>query len=309
MSERADGRVTCGVCPHECRIPEGGWGFCGARTVVGGVVKSASYGRTTALALDPIEKKPLAHFHSGAYILSYGSFGCTMRCPFCQNSEIAAPSSAPSGQERATGEGGGCDTGRAAPFARFLDRAPYLAPDGLVTRALARRAEGGIGIALTYNEPFAAPEYLMDVARRAREAGLATAAVTNGYVSPEVWDAALPLVDAMNIDLKCYSEEGYRALGAPGGLPAVKRSIAAALEAGVHVEVTTLVVPGFSDDEERFAAECDWLASLDRALPLHLTRFFPAHRMADAAPTSLSTLRRLERIARARLDRVRLGNV
>lgn len=309
MSERADGRVTCGVCPHECRIPEGGWGFCGARTATGGVVKSANYGRTTALALDPIEKKPLAHFHPGACILSYGSFGCTMRCRFCQNSEIAAPSSVSSVQERIAGEGEDCGTGRTVPFARFLDRAPYLAPDGLVTRALARRVEGNIGIALTYNEPFAAPEYLMDVARRAREAGLVTVAVTNGYVSPVVWDAALPLVDAMNIDLKCYSEEGYRALGAPGGLPAVKRSIAAALAAGVHVEVTTLVVPGLSDDEERFAAECDWLASLDPALPLHLTRFFPAHRMRDAHPTPRDTLHRLERIACARLRNVHLGNV
>ena len=154
-----------------------------------------------------------------------------------------------------------------------------------------------------------APEYLLDCAALAREAGLANVAVTNGYVSADAWDAALRCLDAVNIDLKCYSEEGYRSLGAPGGLAVVKRSIEAAVAAGAHVEVTTLVVPGLSDDEGLFERECAWLASIDPSIPLHLSRFFPTYRMADAQPTSRELLERFRRIAEASLAHVYLGNV
>lgn len=277
--------ITCDVCPHACRLEVGALGVCGTRTQRDGKVASLNYGRVTGLALDPIEKKPLARFHPGSYILSYGSFGCNLRCAFCQNSDISTMT---------------------AHTAGFADQ---LAPAALVEEALSLRGRGNIGIAFTYNEPFIAPEYLMDASRLAHGAGLVTAAVTNGYVSAEVWDAALGTIDAYNIDVKCFSEEGYRSVGAPGGLAAVKRSVATAIEAGAHVEVTTLVVPGLSDDEGLFEKECAWLASLDPETPLHITRFFPRHKMASASPTGLETLKRFEAIAGKHLHHVYLGNI
>lgn len=286
-AQGARDRAVCAVCPHECRLREGSFGVCGTRTVSAGRIVSLSYGQATALALDPIEKKPLARFHPGSLVLSYGSFGCNLRCPFCQNSDISMADA----------------EGRAASGARFVP------PEALVAHALDLCDRGNIGIAYTYNEPLIAPEYLFDCVALAREAGLANVAVTNGYVSADAWDAALRCLDAVNIDLKCYSEEGYRSLGAPGGLAVVKRSIEAAVAAGAHVEVTTLVVPGLSDDEGLFEQECAWLASIDPSIPLHLSRFFPAYRMAEAQPTSRELLERFRRIAEASLAHVYLGNV
>ncbi|WP_417144261.1 AmmeMemoRadiSam system radical SAM enzyme [Raoultibacter massiliensis] len=277
--------LACGVCPHGCRLHEGSFGICGARTVRSGKVASLSYGQATSLALDPVEKKPFARFHPGSMILSYGSYGCNLRCSFCQNSDISM-----------------VDAAGSLPT-------HFMSPENLIERAIELRAQGNIGVAFTYNEPFIAPEYLMDAARRARGEGLASAAVTNGYVAKPVWDEALPHLDALNIDLKCFSEEGYRLLGAPGGLAVVKRSIETALEAGVHVEVTTLVVPGFSDDEELFERECAWIASLDPSTPLHISRFFPAYRMIGAQPTPPAVLGLFQSIAKRYLAHVYLGNV
>ena len=279
--------LACTVCPHECLLREGSFGICGARTVRQGRIVSLNYGRATSLALDPLEKKPFARFHPGSRILSYGSFGCNLRCPFCQNSDISMADA----------------EGRVASSARFVS------PEDLVDRAYELRSCGSIGIAYTYNEPFIAPEYLMDCAVLAHERGLANVAVTNGYAAAGTWAAALPYLDAVNIDLKCYSEEGYRSLGAPNGLSVVKRSIETAVAAGVHVEVTTLVVPGLSDDEALFREECAWLASLDPSIPLHLSRFFPAYHACDKRPTEIAVLERLCSIAEASLEYVYRGNV
>lgn len=281
------GGVVCPVCPHGCRLKGGSFGVCGARTLRDGRIVSLNYGQATALALDPLPKKPLARFHPGSLVLSYGSFGCNLRCPFCQNSDISMADA----------------EGRVASAARFVS------PEGLVAHALDLRDRGNIGIAYTYNEPFIAPEYLMDCAALAREAGLLNVAVTNGYVSAGTWDAALPFLDALNIDLKCYSEEGYRSLGAPGGLAVVKRSIEAAVAAGAHVEITTLVVTGLSDSEELFYEECAWLASIAPSIPLHLSRFFPAYRTRDKRPTEIAVLERFCGIARTFLEHVYMGNV
>lgn len=278
--------IRCDICPHECRLKEGGLGYCGVRTSDGTRVVSLNYGRATALALDPIEKKPLARFHRGSKVLSYGSFGCNLRCPFCQNADIAT--------------------------ARADDAPPtrYLSPEELVSRALALKPKGNVGIAYTYNEPFIAWEYLMDCARLAHEHDLYNVVVSNGYILPAPWEAALPHIDAANIDLKCFTEEGYRSLGAPGGLEVVKGSIQSAVESGTHVEVTTLVVPGLSDDEQLFEQECKWLAQeVGTEVPLHISRFFPCHRAMDKSPTEIALLERLEAIARSYLEHVYLGNV
>ena len=267
------------MCPHRCSLAPGQAGLCRARANRSGQIVSLSYGRLTALALDPIEKKPLQRFHSGAMILSVGSFGCNMRCPYCQNSDISM-----AGDEADT---------------------QAMAPEALVARAVALKAQGNIGVAYTYNEPFVAYEYVTDAARLVHEAGLLNVLVTNGLVCEAPLRALLPHVDAMNIDLKCFTDEGYRRLG--GDLPTVLATIRASSTA-CHVEVTTLVVPGLSDSPSKMEAEARWLASVDPAIPLHLSRFFPRYRMQDAQPTPIATLYALRDVAARHLRHVYLGN-
>lgn len=286
MSDRA----TCDVCPHSCTLAAGNLGICGARINEAGKVVSANYGLATALALDPIEKKPLNRFHSGSRILSYGSFGCNLKCPFCQNSDIATMTA-----DEAAGS-----TSRSTVF---------ISPEELVEKALELRPNGNIGVAFTYNEPLISPEYIIDVGGLLHDEGLVSVAVTNGYCEPEMFDELLPFIDAFNIDLKCFSENGYKKLGAPDGLHVVKRNIKAANDAVKHVEVTTLIVPGISDDEDLFEEECSWLASVNPDMPLHISRFFPNHKMQDVSPTDIDLMRRFYQIAQAHLKYVYLGNV
>ena len=271
--------MRCDLCPHRCELQPGQTGLCHARANRAHALTSLSYGRLTSLALDPIEKKPLARFRPGSLILSAGSFGCNMRCPFCQNSDISFA-------------GESADT-----FA--------MSPETLVAKAVALIPEGNIGLAYTYNEPFVNFEYMRDCAVLARQVGLVNVAVTNGMVCAEPLRAMLPNLHAMNIDLKSFTEEGYRRLG--GDLTTVKATISAS-RAACHVEVTTLIVPGLNDDEGTFQSEVEWLAALDHELPLHITRFFPRYRMTDRPPTPLATLQRFAEIARSRLRYVYLGN-
>ncbi len=284
-SAGAPATLQCTVCPHQCVLREGAVGLCGARGNEVGRAVSVNYGEASSLALDPIEKKPLARFHPGAKILSYGSFGCNMSCAFCQNASIS--------QVRVCGH----------------PQTVFVSPEELAVKAQELLDMGNIGVALTYNEPLIAPEFLMDTGRLLKEAGLVLCVVTNGYANAPVFDEACRVTSAMNIDLKCFTEEGYRKMGAPDGLAVVKRNIQAAHETGVHVELTTLVAPGISDDEEAFREEVAWIATISPDIPLHLSRFFPTYRMTDAAPTSLSLLQRFQAIANEHLTYVYLGNV
>lgn len=271
--------VTCTLCFHHCVLAQGQTGVCRARGNRGGAIVPLNYGRLTALSLDPIEKKPLRRFYPGSRILSVGSFGCNLHCPFCQNAGIAA-----AGAESET---------RDCP------------PETLVREALRLRAQGNIGVAYTYNEPLVGYEYVRDCASLVRRAGMVNVLVTNGTAEEKPWRALLPLLDAVNIDLKGFSETWYRHLG--GDLETVKRSIALAA-ASCHVEVTTLVVPGENDSEEEMRALSAWLASVDPAIPLHVSRFFPRHHMQDRPPTPVSTVYRLAEVARAQLRYVYTGN-
>lgn len=271
--------VTCPLCVHHCRLEEGQTGICRARANRNGAVRPLNYGRLTALALDPIEKKPLRRFHPGSMILSVGSFGCNLHCPFCQNAEIASA---------------GAET-----FTRDCS------PEQLVQQALRLRSRGNIGVAYTYNEPLVGYEYLRDCAVLVRRAGMVNVLVTNGTVEEQPWRALLPLLDAVNIDLKGFTEDWYRRLG--GDLDTVKRSILLAAQT-CHVEVTTLVVPGENDSEEEMRALSAWLASVSPDIPLHVSRFFPRHRMQDRPPTPVGTVCRLAEVARERLRYVYTGN-
>ena len=273
-------KIRCGICPQGCELEDGQVGFCRARSARDGAVVCDNYGLITSMALDPIEKKPLRRFYPGSTILSVGSFGCNLRCPFCQNYEISMCS-----RERA--------------------RTVFVSPEELVNRAVALKPSRNIGIAYTYNEPLVGCEYVRDCAALAHEHGLKNVLVTNGYVNEEPLRALLPLIDAMNIDLKAFTEDFYRTLH--GHIEPVKRTISIAAEA-CHVEVTTLIVPGRNDSAEEMRDLSEWLSGISADIPLHISRFFPRYRMTDGTATPVETVYALVDIARERLKYVYTGN-
>lgn len=238
--------------------------------------------KVTSLALDPIEKKPLARYKPGSMILSVGGLGCTMHCPWCQNHSIAQP-----------------DDPRAVPVRE-------MSPQDLVREAHALMDQGNIGLAYTYNEPFTHWKDVLECARAIHDAGLDNVIVTNGLIAPDKLARLLPYIDALNIDLKGFSQDVYDITG--GKLETVKGAIEQAHEAA-HVEVTTLLIPGVNDDMKLLEEEAAWLASIDPNIPLHLTRFFPQYRYADCPPTPLETLLEAQKVARRHLNDVLLGNV
>ena len=272
-------KLTCELCFHHCQLDEGQTGFCRARGNRNGKIVSLNYGKLTALALDPIEKKPLRRFHSGSLILSVGSFGCNLHCPFCQNAGIAAV-----GPETYTQD---------------------CSPEQLVQESLRLREQGNIGVAYTYNEPLVGYEYVRDCAELVHQTGMLNVLVTNGTIEEGPWKALLPLLDAVNIDLKGFTSDWYRRLG--GDLATVKRSIDLAAQ-HCHIEVTTLIVPGENDSEDEMRALSAWLASVSPEIPLHVSRFFPRHQMQDRPPTPVQTVYRLAEVARERLRYVYTGN-
>lgn len=273
-------KAQCLVCRNRCSLEEGQDGACRARRNVGGRVVSVNYGKITGMALDPIEKKPLKMFHPGSMILSVGSFGCNLTCPFCQNHEISMAS------EEALS---------------FVE----VSPQELAHRAAGLKGEGNIGIAYTYNEPLVGWEYVRDTARLVRQAGMKNIIVTNGSVSEAVLEEVLLLTDAMNIDLKGFSDSYYRKLG--GDLETVKRFIRRASQE-CHVELTTLIVPGENDSIEEMEAEAAWIASVSDEIPLHVTRFFPRWKLRDRRATDVGEVCALAEVARAYLRYVWVGN-
>ena len=276
----ADGRVQCELCPHFCRMAVGERGWCGQRENQDGELAALNYGQISSVALDPIEKKPLYRFKPNSKILSIGGLGCSLRCPFCQNSDISID------------------------FEAAARHTQPLLPEDVRALVLRAKSQGNVGVAYTYNEPFIAYEYVHDCAKLIHEAGMCNVLVTNGYVNLEPLGALLPLVDAMNIDLKGFTDAFYRKLG--GSLEVVKRTIEVASRS-CHIEVTTLVIPGENEDD--VVAIARWLAELDPDIPLHLSRFFPHYLYADRPPTSRELMRELADAARQFLNHVYLGNM
>ena len=273
--------VRCTLCFRGCTLRSGAAGFCGVRLNARGTLVSPWLGRFCARAVDPIEKKPLAHWRPGTLIYSLGSVGCTMACPFCQNYLIAHPER-PEALSRA---------------------AAALRPEAL---ALEVRNLGLSSVAFTYNEPTLQAEYILEAAPLLRENGIAVVLVTNGVMSEPAAMELLSCTDAANVDLKAFDTERYRRLG--GSLDAVKANIASWVRGGVHVELTHLVVPGLVDTGEGFDAMTDWIAALSPSVPLHLSRCFPAWRHF-APPTDTELLYSLADRARGKLRHVHLGNV
>ncbi len=271
----------CSICPRKCNLNEGQQGFCRGRACVNGRIEPINYGRFTSLALDPIEKKPLYHFYPQNMILSLGSFGCNLRCPFCQNYQISMAGINDVPQQQIT-------------------------PEELTALALklAREPAGNLGAAFTYNEPFISYEFVRDCCILLHQAGLKTVLVSNGHINPEPLAEILPLIDAMNIDLKGFTQEYYDYVG--GNLECVKQTITNSFDK-CHVEVTTLIVPTKNDKEEEIEAEAEWLASLSSEIPLHISRYFPRYK-SDIPATPLETIYRLRDTAQKYLKFVHVGN-
>lgn len=275
-------KAVCETCPCHCRLEDGAFGACRARRAEGERVVCENYGRITSLALDPIEKKPLAFFHPGRPILSIGSYGCNLHCPFCQNDGISQHGVDEVATERMT---------------------PIMLAD--LAQRLARE-RGNLGIAYTYNEPLVGWEFVRDCAKEIHARGLFNVIVSNGMAESAVVEELAPLVDAANIDLKGPSQEFYDWVG--GDYRTVCRTIEIFHAAGCHVEVTTLVVPGRNDKEADIDAIASFLAAISPDIPLHVTRFFPRYRLLDVPPTPVATVRALAEVARARLRHVLVGN-
>ena len=274
----------CEVCFRHCELKEGATGFCGARICRDGRVVADNYGYVTSLALDPIEKKPLNRFFPGSRILSVGSYGCNLRCPFCQNSEISW------GKE----------------VALFREDASFIEPEELVNIALRYQDIGNIGIAFTYNEPLVGYEFVLDTAMLSHEKGLKNVIVSNGTAKLGILFDILPYIDAMNIDLKCFNSDTYK--NVLGGDFAMTKSFIEEAAKNVHVELTTLIVPGINDSEDMMREEAEWIASISDEIPLHVSRFHPCFRMTDRGPTPVSTVYGLAQIAKEKLKYVYTGN-
>ena len=281
--------ARCEVCFRHCELKEGQSGFCGARICAGGAVRAANYGRITSLALDPIEKKPLSRFMPGSWILSVGSYGCNLRCPFCQNHEISW----------------------SAEAMRYADRAEVITPEQLAGLAAQYRSHGNVGVAFTYNEPLVGYEFVRDTAKLVHEAGMVNVLVSNGTAELAVLEEILPYIDAMNIDLKGFTDRYYsEVLGGDRGM--VMRFIERAVQSS-HVELTTLIIPGENDSEEEMRQMCAWIAGLTgktpgREIPLHISRFFPRFHMTDRPATNVKKVYRLAEVAREQLKYVYTGN-
>ena len=284
--------ARCEVCFRHCELQEGQTGPCGARTASGGCVRPVFYGRVSSLALDRIEKKPLARFHPGSMVLSAGGLGCNLRCPFCQNHEIA----------QADGENG------------FPVRTEEMPPDTLAELAAHYRQAGNIGLAYTYNEPLVCWEYVRDTARLVHERGMLNVLVTNGCAEAGILEQLAPYIDAMNIDLKGFTDRYYREV-----LGGDRQMVMAFIREAVkrcHVELTTLVVPGENDSEEEMLRLSEWVAGLQdvsggrqgREIPLHISRFFPRYRMAEKRPTDVRKVYSLVKAAEKNLLYVYPGN-
>lgn len=276
---KENGGVRCNLCPHQCLIMPGKAGICRTRTNRDGKLIAASYGAVSAIALDPMEKKPLYHFYPGSTILSLGSFGCNLRCQFCQNWQIS----------------------------QTMGDARPIASEAVVELAKDYAHMGCVGVAFTYNEPLMWYEFVLDTAKLVQAAGLKSVLVTNGYLTMEPWQQLLAYIDAINIDIKGWDEEFYRKL-CGGSLQPVLDNARAALDM-CHVEVTYLLITGHNDDDESLMGFSRWIKdNLGPTTPVHFSRYYPSYRL-DTAPTPVSTLKRAREIASEWLDLVYLGNV
>lgn len=275
-------KVKCELCPWDCELEDGQTGICKVRTNKKGSLQTLIYDRVAALGTDPIEKKPLYHFHPGKNILSIGQVGCNLQCSFCQNHRISQ-----------------C---YASEFMGFYN----ISSEKIVAEAL--KTWNNIGIAYTYNEPFTFYEFLKDTAQLARLHDLKNVVVSNGYInSKPLWEL-LPLIDAFNIDLKAFDEAFY-ATYTKGQMAPVLNCLMEIKKSNTHLEITNLIIPELNDTEKEFEAMAKWISlELGKETPFHISRYFPQYKM-NHSPTPIETMEKLYELAKVHLDNVFLGNV
>ncbi|MDK2973505.1 MAG: pyruvate formate lyase activating enzyme [Candidatus Sumerlaeota bacterium] len=278
-----EGRVRCFLCPRDCKLAEGHRGFCFVRRNEGGRMVLTTYGRSSGFCIDPIEKKPLHHFHPGTSVLSFGTAGCNLGCRFCQNWDISK--------------------------SRELDRLMDQASPAQIAEAAA--LHGCHSVAFTYNDPVIFAEYALDIAAACRERGIHTVAVSAGYITDEARPEFFAGMDAANIDLKAFSEEFYRRVTLGALQPVLDTLLYLKKETSVWFEITTLLIPGANDSDAELHAECEWIAeNLGSGVPLHFSAFHPDFKMTDRPATPPATLTRARNIALSKgLRYVYTGNV
>lgn len=276
-----DSKVHCVLCPHYCLISNGDLGKCNVRKNIKGELFTINFGEITSISMDPIEKKPLYFFKPGTSILSVGSFGCNLKCSFCQNYTIAQ-------------------------IEEFKGHSNNVSPEELVDIILKR--DDSIGIAFTYNEPSIWYEYVYEVSKLLKEKNphKDVVLITNGFINEEPLRKLLPYVDGMNIDLKGFNNRYYNEI-CGGRLEPVLKTIEIAGKS-THIEVTTLLVTGENDNLEEVENIAKFLASVDKNIPLHLTRYFPTYKMNNP-PTDLNFMYEAKKVADKYLNRVILGNI
>jgi pyruvate formate lyase activating enzyme len=279
----ADGAVRCGTCQRRCLIRPGRTGWCRTRRNQQGRLFSLVYGEVSSTAINPIEKKPVYHYHPGSRWLSLGSVGCNFRCPGCQNWDISH-------------------------WTRGGTGTRYLSPEDAVAHA---QAAGCLGLSWTFNEPTLWFEYTVDTARAAKEAGLRTNYVTNGTMTEQTLLVLAPYLDVFRVDVKGFSDATYRRIGHLGTARQVRETAQAARGLGMHVEVVTNIIPGFNDADPELEAIAGWVCEmLGPDTPWHVTRFFPHRHLSHLAPTSIDQLERARALGMAAgLRYVYLGNV
>ena len=268
--------VRCRLCPHHCVLTDQKRGICLTRQNLGGTLYSLNYNRPVAEAIDPIEKKPLYHFHPGSFIYSTGPNGCTFKCSFCQNADIS----------------------------QKILSVPEVTTDELLESVV---RSGTIGVAYTYSEPYIWFETIMDLAPRVRDAGLVNIMVTNGFFEPSPLAELVDWIDGMNIDIKSMRPEFYRKL-CKAQLEPVLRSCEA-VKKRCHLEITNLIIPGENDSDDDFRLLAEFIAgNLGADTPLHLSRYFPRYHL-NTPSTSPATLMRAYEITREKLQHVYVGNI
>jgi pyruvate formate lyase activating enzyme len=274
--KKDDNGIRCLLCPHYCFIKNNKYGICRQRKNIEGVLFSMNYGKITSCAIDPMEKKPLYHFMPGEYILSYGSMGCNFHCSFCQNYRISLDENPP---------------------------AIFMTAEQIIEKALAEDLKA---IAFTYNEPTVWYEFVIEAAKLAKENNIATVCVTNGFINIDPLKELIKYIDAFNVDLKSFSEDFYKKIC--GGKKEPVLEAIKTIYGKAHIEITTLLIENENDNINELESLFKWIASLDRGIVLHLSRYFPAYKMNNP-PTKIETMIEAKKLAQKYLDNVYIGNV
>ncbi len=272
--EKQDTKIKCRLCPHNCLLKEGKTGICRVRRVTDGELYSLNYGQVSSLAIDPIEKKPLYHFYPGSDIISMGTWGCNFKCDFCQNWQIS----------------------QKKPSVNSYH------PQQIIDLA---QKKDVVGIAYTYSEPLIWYEFVLECSRLAHKNNLKNVLVTNGYINQKPLKELLPFIDAANVDLKAFNNDFYKKY-CGGRLEPVKENIKI-MEKELHLELTTLIIPGLNDGEDEMEQLFYWIGKISPDIPLHLSRYFPNYQLKKEA-TPLKTMKRAYNLATDYLNYVYLGN-